>query len=40
MQNFEKLKVNLTPERIYMKKECRLKKHINIRYSPLKDCLK
>ena len=27
MQHFEKLEVNLTPESIYIKEECGLKKH-------------
>ena len=27
MQHFEKLEANLTPESIYMKEECGLKKH-------------
>ena len=30
MQNFEKLKVNFTPESIYKKKKCGLKKHTDI----------
>ena len=30
MQQFEKLKVNLIPESIYMKDECGLKKHTDI----------
>ena len=30
MQNFEKLEVNLTPESIYVKEECGLKKHTDI----------